>query len=75
MLKKGDLIMNAISDKYAFGFEVVSDDDLETITGAKGGWDWHCTVGSVGAALAGGLAAGPYGVLAGGATGMATFCK
>lgn len=43
-------------------FVVVSETDLQNINGG-GGFQWQCTVGSTGAALAGG------------ATGMATFCK
>lgn len=55
-------------------FVVVSETDLQNINGG-GGFQWQCTVGSTGAALAGGLTMGPLGILAGGATGMATFCK
>lgn len=67
--------MTNISEATFQNFKKISDTEMSNISGGKGGWDWHCTVGSVGSALAGGLALGPYGVLAGGATGMATFCK
>ncbi|WP_099045217.1 hypothetical protein [Leuconostoc citreum] len=56
-------------------FQEISDSDLVTISGNGSWFDARCTFGSVGAAATGGLAFGPLGVLAGGATGMATFCK
>ncbi|MCT8388741.1 hypothetical protein D0501_01300 [Leuconostoc holzapfelii] len=66
---------NKLNEQALQGFSTISEKELELIAGSRKGFDWHCTFGSVGAALSGGLALGPYGVLAGGATGMATFCK